>query len=70
MIVLRRGAEKEPELATPDTDDEVYQVEMEPASPLVNTVLGAVGSLEAWALRAINMPVGTSIIAVAQKQPE
>jgi ubiquinone/menaquinone biosynthesis C-methylase UbiE len=67
MIVLRRGAEKEPELATPDTDDEAYQVEMEPASPLVNTVLGAVGSLEAWALRAINMPVGTSITAVAQK---
>ena len=67
MILLRRGSEKEPELATPDTDDEAYQVEMEPASPLVNTVLGAVGSLEAWALRSINVPVGTSIIGIAQK---
>ena len=67
LILLRRGAEKEPELAAPSTDDEAYQVEMEPAPPLLNTVLGAVGSVEAWALRGINMPVGTSIIAVAQK---
>lgn len=67
LILLRRGSEKEPELAAPSTDDDAYQVEMEPASPLVNTVLGAVGSVEAGLLRGVNMPVGTSIIAVAQK---
>jgi len=67
MILLRRGIENEPDLAAPDTDEEAYQVEMEPASPLVNTVLGAVGSIEAWVLRAVNVPIGTSIIGVAQK---
>lgn len=67
LILLRRGAARRPNLAAPATDEEAYQVEMEPAPPLLNAILSAVGSLEAWALRAINLPIGTSIIALAQK---
>jgi len=67
LIVVRRRAAKEPTLAAPTTDDEAYQVEMEPAPPLLNAVLGAVGGAEARLLRWIDVPVGTSLIALAQK---
>ena len=67
LILLRRGVAREPELAAPTTDDDAYQVEMEPAHPAVNALLSAVGRLEAWVLGAVNLPAGTSIIAVAQK---
>jgi hypothetical protein len=40
---------------------------MEPASPPVNAVLTVVGWVEAQVLRWISLPVGTSIIAIAQK---
>jgi SAM-dependent methyltransferase len=70
LIALRRGARREPELGSPHFDDESYQVEMEPAPPLINTVLSAVTWTEAQLLRWINMPAGTSIIAIAQKPEE
>ena len=38
LILLRRGR-AEPKLASPHFDDEAYQVEMEAASPLINTCL-------------------------------
>jgi hypothetical protein len=40
---------------------------MEPAPPLVNNVLTIVGQIEAALLRAISLPWGTSLIALAQK---
>lgn len=67
LILARRRAEKEPELATPSTDGEAYQVEMEPASPPVNAVLTGVGRLEANVLRYTDLPLGTSIICIARK---
>jgi SAM-dependent methyltransferase len=69
LIVLRRGAAREPELATPSAEGEAYQVEMEPASRPLNILLTAVGRLEAWALKTVNMPAGTSLIAVGQRPP-
>ncbi len=66
LILLRRGR-AEPELTSPHFDEEAYQVEMEPASPLVNRVLTWVGKLETALLRQISLPFGTSIIAVAEK---
>jgi ubiquinone/menaquinone biosynthesis C-methylase UbiE len=68
LIISRRGTEQEPELATPSTDEEAYQVEMEPASPPVNAVLTGVGWVEAAALRFASFPFGTSIICIAQKE--
>ena len=67
LIRLRQSSGEAPELAAPDTDDEAYQVEMEPASPPVNTVLTAVGWVEAALLRWVNLPVGTSIICIAER---
>jgi SAM-dependent methyltransferase len=66
LIVLRRGR-KEPELASPHFDDDAYQVEMEPASPLVNAFLSWVGRLETWLLKRTSLPFGTSLIALAEK---
>lgn len=66
LILLRRGR-AEPELASPHFDQNSYQVEMEPAAPPVNALLSGVGRLEAALLRRMSLPVGTSIIAVAQK---
>ena len=66
LIVLRRGRH-EPDLASPHFDDDAYQVEMEPASPLVNAVLTQVGRAEAALLRWLNLPVGTSLIAIGEK---
>jgi len=66
LILLRRGR-AEPELASPHFDEEAYQVEMEPASPVVNTVLTEVGKLEVALLRRVDLPWGTSIIAIAEK---
>jgi SAM-dependent methyltransferase len=67
LILLRRGAEAEPELASPHFDDESYQVEMEPAPPLLNAVLSGVTWTEAQILRWVSLPVGTSIICIAQR---
>lgn len=66
LILLRRGR-AEPELASPHFDAEAYQVEMEPASPLVNGILTWVGKLETALLRQVSLPFGTSIIAIAEK---
>jgi SAM-dependent methyltransferase len=66
IILLRRGR-AEPKLASPHFDEDVYQVEMEPASPIVNTLLTDVGKLEVGLLRRVDLPWGTSIIAIAEK---
>ena len=54
-------------MASPHFDDDAYQVEMEPASPLVNTVLEKVGLVEVGMLKRFQLPIGTSVIAIAQK---
>jgi SAM-dependent methyltransferase len=67
LILFRRGR-AEPRLASPHFDEDVYQVEMEPASPLVNSILTVVGKLEVALLRRVALPWGTSIIAIAEKR--
>jgi SAM-dependent methyltransferase len=67
LILLRRGTEREPDLGSPHFDDESYQVEMEPAPPLLNTILSGVVWTESQVLRWVNLPVGTSIICIARK---
>lgn len=67
LIFLRRGAGQEPELGSPHFDDESYQVEMEPAPPLLNTVLSAVTWTESQVLRWLNLPIGTSLICIAER---
>ena len=67
LILLRRFSKAKPELASHHLDEEEYQVEMEPASPPVNAVLTVVGQVEAALIRRVNLPIGTSLIAVGQK---
>jgi SAM-dependent methyltransferase len=67
MILLRRGAGQETELGSPHFDDESYQVEMEPAPPLLNAILSGVTWTESQVLRWLNLPVGMSIICIARK---
>ncbi len=67
LILLRRGAAQEPELASPHFDDESYQVEMEPAPPLLNAVLKSITWTESQVLRWLSLPLGTSIICIAEK---
>lgn len=69
LILARRSSEREPQLATPGTDEDAYQVEMEPAPALVNAILTGVGWLEAALLRFVSLPFGTSIICIARKEP-
>jgi ubiquinone/menaquinone biosynthesis C-methylase UbiE len=70
LILLRREAEQEPELASPHFDDESYQVEMEPAPPSLNSILSGVTWTESQILRWLNLPIGTSIICIAKKPEE
>jgi len=67
LLLLRRFSKAEPELASHHLDEEEYQVEMEPASPPVNTVLTLVGQVEATLINLLSLPFGTSLIAVGQK---
>lgn len=65
-ILARRGR-AEPELASPHFDDDAYQVEMEPAPPLLNQVLTGVGKVEAALVIRVSLPIGTSIISIAER---
>ncbi len=66
LILARRGR-AEPELASPHFDDDAYQVEMEPASPLVNTLLDGVGRVEAQLMKVMPLPIGSSVLAIAER---
>ena len=67
LLLLRRSSHTELDLASHHIDQEEYQVEMEPASPPVNAILTLVGKVEAGLIRFVNLPVGTSLIAVGEK---
>jgi SAM-dependent methyltransferase len=70
MALLRRAAGQEVELGSPHFDDDSYQVEMEPAPPLLNTILSGVTWTESQILRWLNLPWGSSIICIARKPNE
>jgi SAM-dependent methyltransferase len=67
LIILRRQFQKAPELASHHISPQEYQVEMEPAAPFTNKILTLVGWLEAQILKRVDLPFGTSIIAIGQK---
>jgi len=67
LLVLRRLAGHRQRVAAPRRDEDAYQVEMEPTHPILNSILDALGGVEAALLSRVDLPVGTSIVAVAQK---
>ncbi len=68
LIMLRRRTQSAPQLRSHHFEEDAYQVDMEPASPPVNALLTQVGKVEAALLRAVNLPWGTSLIALAAKE--
>lgn len=66
---LRFLRPEKPELDSPHLteDEDVYQVEMEPIPEPANAVLHGVGWLEAELLQRMDLPVGISVICVAEK---
>lgn len=66
LILTRRALGARPSLATPD--DGAYQVEMEPTPEPLNSILTTVGNWEARLLRRLDLPVGTALLAVAERQ--
>jgi len=67
VILWRRLSGRRLDIAAPITDEDAYQVEMQPTAPLINSLLTRVGALEAWLLPHLGLPLGTGIIAVARK---
>ena len=68
LIVLRNKAGQKQELKSHHIDKDEYQVEMEPTSPVVNTILRGVGRAEATMLKLIDLPIGSSLMCVAVKK--
>lgn len=59
----------QPQLESPHLteDEKVYQVEMEPIPEPANTILHGVGWLEAELIQRVSLPVGVSVLCVAEK---
>lgn len=67
LLLVRRLSGHRQHVATPRADDDAYQVEMEPTSPLLNRILTALGGVEAALIGRLDLPVGSSLVAIAQK---
>ncbi len=67
MIWLRNRTQKKVQLSSHHFEQDAYQVEMEPVSPILNTTLRAVGRAEAVLIGWGNLPFGTSLISLAEK---
>ncbi|MCI0478124.1 MAG: class I SAM-dependent methyltransferase, partial [Anaerolineales bacterium] len=67
LILLRNKLGQKKELRSHHLSQDEYQVEMEPVSPLVNTILRGVGRIEAALVSRVNLPIGTSLMVIAEK---
>jgi SAM-dependent methyltransferase len=68
MIALKNVTGKRADLKSHHLHDDAYQVDMEPVAPAVNAVLRGVGRVEGGLISAMDLPVGTSLIALAVKR--
>jgi SAM-dependent methyltransferase len=67
MIAAKNMTGKNAELRSHHFDEDAYQVDMEPVSPPLNSILRGVGKTENALLGAMNLPLGTSLIALGKK---
>jgi SAM-dependent methyltransferase len=67
LLVVRRLSGRRQTVAAPRRDEDAYQVEMEPTHPLLNAVLARLGGIEASLLGHVDLPLGSSIVAIARK---
>lgn len=68
LILLRNRLGAKKELRSHHVSQDEYQVEMEPVSPWLNTLLRGVGRIEATLIKQFDLPIGTSLMVVAQKK--
>lgn len=67
LILLRNRMGKTPELSSHHFEQDAYQVEMEPVAPWMNSILRGVGRAEAAMVGRFDLPIGTSLMCVADK---
>lgn len=67
MIALKNLTGKNAALKSHHFNDDAYQVDMEPVAPALNSILRGVGQIENSLLGALNLPLGTSLIALGKK---
>lgn len=67
MITLKNMTGKHAELKSHHVQEDAYQVDMEPIAPALNTILRGVGRVEAGLLGAVDLPFGTSLIALGKR---
>jgi SAM-dependent methyltransferase len=68
LILLRNKIGQKKELRSHIVSQDEYQVEMEPVSPWLNTLLRGAGRIEAALVKRIDLPIGTSLMCVAEKE--
>lgn len=67
LILLRNRLGVKPRLSSYHFEQDAYQVEMEPAPPWLNLMLWGAGRVEANLVKWFDLPVGTSLICIAEK---
>ncbi len=67
LIVLRNRMGRTPELSSHHFQKDAYQVEMEPVAPWLNAALRGVGRVEAALVARVDLPIGTSLMCIAEK---
>jgi SAM-dependent methyltransferase len=67
LILLRNRTGAKKDLGSHHFQEDAYQVEMEPVSPWLNRVLRGVGRVEAAMVKRFDLPIGTSLMCVAEK---
>jgi SAM-dependent methyltransferase len=67
LILLRNRLGTKKQLRSHHLSQDEYQVEMEPVAPPINTILRAVGRLEATLVASVDLPIGTSLMCLAEK---
>lgn len=67
LLFLRNRLGRKRQLSSHHFQQDAYQVEMEPVSPWLNRVLRAVGRVEAAMVARVDLPIGTSLMCVAEK---
>ena len=67
LILLRNQLGQKKQLSSHHFEEDAYQVEMEPVSPWLNILLRGVGRVEAAMVARVDLPIGTSLLCVAEK---
>lgn len=67
LILWRNKMGQKKALASHHFNADAYQVEMEPAPPLLNKILRGVGRVEAAMVARVDLPIGSSLTCIAEK---